>query len=151
GFVAVSVELFNRETQFGAQIGNATLNFVLMQSFVGLFPVSILYAIAVGVAMQVIHAVSIAVGPSMDVLVRLFYGFHLQCVFVVTTIVIGGREWLSRREFLGRYRHRPSLVDHVSEEGVTPSAVEAHAEISVIFVDVVGFSLLTEKLAPRHT
>jgi len=162
--IYVTVQQFDHFTTFGKmQYGTATSNYYLAMSYLTLLPMNVGYTALVSILMQIAHArLLLTSGETPPQLVGQ-YLFAMAFVSVVVCWIAHSRDRLLRREFLHeqsmsdeRDELKTQLISFVSLEALDRAkrsgkpVADAFGEVTVIFCDIVGFTKLAERLAPKH-
>jgi class 3 adenylate cyclase len=155
--------LIDQGTGYWINGGTASINFALAIVFMGLFPVRFPYTVLIGLIMQTAHAVFLWRVATFSGIQSAAYTFNEASIFAVVCLLSFERDRVLRREFL----HQQSVVDEKEQiqtqllSFVSLDAIEranrsgkpvadAFGEVTVIFCDIVGFTQLSERLAPKH-
>jgi adenylate cyclase len=141
--------------------GTAALNFSLILVFcIGLFPIDVGWSCAVGTMIILIYGIGVNALTDIDFVEVSSYIFNLSLVFFVLIFTSYGRERFARQEFIRQLlqeKERNKLSNFLSSYiplnfvGDQPyKSAEAFGEVTLLFSDLVGFTTLTERLAPKH-
>lgn len=163
GLVAVAVLLLDGETSFKIAQGNATPNFMLATAFLALLPLATLNVLCIGLVFQALHAVVLIRSDAFDFQhVAISLGF-VNSTFVIACCATFWRERLMRIAFAEKQvvmRERETtqaqLLSFMSLETISrvtdpsKSVADVFGEVTVLFCDLIGFTQLAERLAPKH-
>jgi adenylate cyclase len=141
--------------------GSSALNFALILVFcIGLFPISVAWSGAVGIVIIFVYAIGVSVFTNIEFPIASSYVFNLSLIFIILVLTSYWRERFARQEFIRHLmqdRERSKLATFLSSyipltmvtEQPNQNA-EAFGEVTLLFSDLVGFTTLTEHLAPKH-
>ena len=161
--VFVTALLLDAETEFRLSTGAASLNFLLVMAFVALLPLTTIGTLTVGAFVQAVHALLISKFAAFSLNISLYFAGHLAGTFVVVLCVAYWRERLLRQAFADGVRTREEkeafkahLLAFTSMDALRRtqddqrSLADVFGEATVMFCDIVDFTSLTERIAPRH-
>lgn len=149
---------------FGYTSGTPALNFAVVAVFaVGVLPVPFLTSCIIGAIIFLLWvAYSLLFAVGVPIAVKGAYAFNLFSVVFGALILSAIRDLLLRQRFVDfellQQRHddvRSKLLSYISLDalqGADHNRIVAHSfgEVTVLFADIVGFTALAERLAPRH-
>jgi class 3 adenylate cyclase len=142
--------------------GTTALNFALIcVAGIGLFPLSVMWSLVTGSTIILIYVVSILSFTTIVASVFAAYLFNIANIFSVLILMSYWRERFTREEFARNWlqeKERQKLSTFLSsyipltslEETNNSSLAESFGEVTLLFSDIVGFTVLTEHLAPKH-
>ncbi|MGJ5222063.1 adenylate/guanylate cyclase domain-containing protein [Bradyrhizobium oligotrophicum] len=167
-FVAVTSALavkqlleYGEASPYYLSSGSSALNFALILVFcIGLFPISVGWSIAVGATVILIYGAGVSKFTAIDFAESSSYIFNLSLICLILIFTSYGRERFARQEFIRQIvqeKERSKLSTFLSsyiplnivDDQLNKSA-EAFGEVTLLFSDLVGFTTLTEHLAPKH-
>jgi adenylate cyclase len=141
--------------------GTSALNFALIAAFVIAFlPIGVAWSFANGAAIILIYAICASTLTTITSADLGSYIFNLSCIFVILLFGSYERERFARQEFarqtlqererskLSKYLSSYIPLDMVGDDYAR--GAEAFGEVTLLFSDLVGFTALTEHLAPKH-
>jgi len=161
--VFVTLVLYDAETDFRFSTGNATINYMLVTAFIALLPLTTIGTLLVGAWTQALHAALIFWVADLPLNVRLLDLGHVHSIFVIILCVAYWRERLLRTVYADelqmeeeREAFKSQMPSYVSIEALTRAQSEGKAianvfgEVTVLFCDIVNFTSLAERVAPKH-
>ena len=139
------------------------MNYLLVMAFVALLPLTTIGTLLVGLLVQAFHATLIFAFASFPLNVSLFYLGHVSSVLIVVLCVSYWRERLLRQEYANEIRmqeeketFKAQLLSFTSMEALRRardggrSIADVFGEVTVLFCDIVDFTVLAERIAPKH-
>lgn len=160
--LAVAQILHFEQGALSLDSGTSALNFALIcVSAIGLFPIDVLWSVLVGASAVLIYASSLLYFTKIAFAVAAAYLFNIANIYSVLVLMSYWRERFAREEFRRSFLQEreknklsgflSSYIPLTSLEGSDNSAAaESFGEVTLLFSDIVGFTTLTEHLAPRH-
>jgi adenylate cyclase len=161
--VFVTALLLDAETEFRLGIGTATVNFLLVMAFVALVPLTTIGTLLVGLFVQATHAISLLGYSELPLNVSLFLIGHVEGTFFVVLCIAYWRERLMRQGFASEVRtdeekeaFKAHLLSFTSIDALARaqdggrSIADVFGETAVLFCDIVDFTVLAERVAPKH-
>jgi class 3 adenylate cyclase len=161
--VVIQLIYLNSETDFRFDTGTITLNFSIVMIFTALFPLTFIDTLIVGVVVQLIHGISAVYFIPLSRVLISSYLFHINCIFVVVGAISYWRERLLRSEFRSasvaeeeKDAIRTQLLSVASLNALERAAngggsiADAFGEVTVLFCDIVDFTGMAERFAPKH-
>ena len=162
--IYVTVLQFDQFTSFGKmQFGTATNNYFLAMCFLPLLPMNAGYTAVAAIFSQIAHARLLITSHEIPPQLVVQDLFSMAFVAVVVCGIAYFRDQLMRREFLRqqsmldeRDELKTQLISFVSLDALERAkrsgkpVADAFGEVTVIFCDIVGFTRLAERLAPKH-
>lgn len=160
--LAVGQILHYKDGPLALDSGSAALNFTLIcVAGIGLFPLDVVWSIIVGLTPIIVYAIAVAAFTRMPLSMEAAYLFNIFNIFGVMIIMSYWRELFARGEFhrnVLQEKERQKLstflssyipLSSIDSNKSSPSA-ESFGEVTLLFSDIVGFTALTERLAPKH-
>lgn len=143
-------------------VGLLNFVFIIVFAFV-ILGLQFRYACIIGVVFFVLFLVMLGLVSPLAVSRLAYYAYHLGTVVLLAMFISYWRERYIRRDFLlqgeleqeqGRadallYNMLPRQVAERIKSGEYPIA-DSFGEVTILFADLVDFTALTGKLAPRH-
>ncbi|WOH78467.1 adenylate/guanylate cyclase domain-containing protein [Bradyrhizobium sp. BEA-2-5] len=141
--------------------GSSALNFALILVFcIGLFPISVGWSCAVGAIIILVYGGGVSAFTKIEFAEVSSYIFNLTLIFLILIFTSYGRERFAREEFarhILQEKERNKLSNFLSSyiplnfvADQADRSAEAFGEVTLLFSDLVGFTTLTEHLAPKH-
>jgi adenylate cyclase len=153
--------IIGEESPFYLAAGSSALNFALILVFsVGLFPSSFGWSCVNGIVLLVLYYAGVRALTTIDPQDLNIFTFNLIIIFAIMMFMGYRRERSARLEFArqtAQEQERDKLSNFLSSyipltmvSGEAAKSAEAFGEVTLLFSDLVGFTTLTEQLAPRH-
>jgi class 3 adenylate cyclase len=132
-------------------------------AFVALVPLTTVGTFIVGLFVQAVHGALLGGFADFPLNVSLYFAGHVASTFVVVVCVAYWRERLLRQAFADGIKTREEkeafkahLLSFTSMEALrrtqddARSIADVFGEATVLFCDIVDFTALAERIAPRH-
>jgi class 3 adenylate cyclase len=155
--------LLEPATPFGLSTGTAAINMVIVLGFgLGICPAPLGLGVVLGLATLALYAASVLLWTNLDPFVLSAHLFNLSFILLTFGTTCLWREWSLRRDFedLRRLTRERNVLDKLVSDVLPRDLLgrieageriaEAFGEVTILFADLVGFTRLTSRLAPRH-